>query len=198
MTIKNPGTGRGSPCMRGNTPFLREGVFPWVRSIQISPIRAPIGRSGGYLGDEIAKTGAHCFRKTPDCPSIAGLRGSACSKKGPNRPNWRGDSSRDGLADVEMAERGYGVPVRNTSTKVTLMIRYPGPAYHFPSLSDVGTPGLPHGTTAAGAGSRTFGGRNRKKGGPLFSKNPGLPSDCRIEGVSVLQKGTKLAQLEGR
>jgi hypothetical protein len=122
MTLKNPGTGIRSLCRWGSTPILGERVLPWGRRIQISAIRAPIGRSGGCPGDEIAKMGAHCFTKTPIHRQIAGLRGLACSKKGPNRPNWRGDISRNGLLDVEMTDPGYGDPVRNVSTRETLMI----------------------------------------------------------------------------
>ena len=189
MTIKNPGTGRGSPCMRGNTPFLREGVLPWVRSIQISPIRAPIGRSGGYLGDEIAKTGAHCFRKTPDCPSIAGLRGSACSKKGPNRPNWRGDSSRDGLADVEMAERGYGVPVRNTSTKVTLMISTLARHTTSPHSPTWEPPVYPMGRRQQEPDPALLGDEIAKKGAHCFRKTPDCPPIAGLRGSACSKKG---------
>jgi hypothetical protein len=122
MTLKNPGTGIRSLCRSGSTSILGERVLPWGRRIQISPFWAPIGRSGGCPGDEIAKKGAHCFRETSNCLPIAGFMGLACPKKGPNRPNWRGDNSSPGLLDVEMTERGYGVPVRNVSTRETPMI----------------------------------------------------------------------------
>jgi len=122
MIIKNPDIGRGSPCMQDNLPFLGERVFPWGKRTRISPFWAPIRRSERCPGDEIAKTGAHCFTKNKDCHPIAGLRGSACPKKGLNRPNWRGDISPHGLLEVEMTEHEYGVPVRNISTRVTLVI----------------------------------------------------------------------------
>lgn len=122
MNSEYPGTGRGSSSMQDNPPFLGERILPWGRYIQISPIWAPIGRSGGCPWDEITKKGAHCFRKNPNCRPITGFVEFAASKKGPNRPNWRGDISLHGLLDVGMTERGYGDPIRNVSTRVTLVI----------------------------------------------------------------------------
>jgi len=122
MNPKYPGTGRGSSRMQDSLPFFGEKVLPWGRRIQISAIWAPIRRSGGCPGDEIAKSGAHCFRENPKCRPIAGFAGFTASKKGLNRPNWRGNISPHGLLDVEMTERGYGVPVRDVSTRETLAI----------------------------------------------------------------------------
>jgi len=121
MTRKIPGTGRGLPRMHG-TPG--EGVIP-------GGIQSDLPDSGsdrvflGHPGDEIAKTGADCLRETPDCLPIAGLAGLSCSKKGPNGPNWKGDNSPHGHLDEGLAERGYGGPVRNTLTMVTMKIGTP-------------------------------------------------------------------------
>ena len=123
MTPKYPGTGEGSPVCRTPSPFWERGLSPWGRRIQISAIWAPNRRSGECPGDEIVKKGAHCFRENPYCRQIAGFAGSAASKKGPNGPNWRGDNSPHGLLDGGMTERGYGDPVRNVSTRETLVIR---------------------------------------------------------------------------
>jgi len=115
--------------IRGSTPRMHDtpsclggGVHPWGRYLQISPIRAPIGWFLGCPGDEIAKTGAHCLRKTPDCLPIAGFSGFTASKKGPNRPNCAGDIYLHGLPYVGIPERGYGDPVRSTGTRVTMEI----------------------------------------------------------------------------
>ena len=163
--------------MRGNTPFLREGVFPWVEIHSDLPDSGSDWAVRRVFGGRNRENGGPLFSKTPDCPSIAGLRGSACSKKGPNRPNWRGDSSRDGLADVEMAERGYGVPVRNTSTKVTLMIGTLARHTTSPHSPTWEPPVYPMGRRRQEPDPALLG-DEIAKGGPLFSKNPGLPSDC--------------------
>jgi len=125
MTRKISGIRGSTPRIHGTPSFLGDGVPPWERYIQISPIRAPIGRFLGCPGDEIAKTGAYCLRKTPNCRPIAGFSGFTASKKGPNRPNCAGDICLHGLPYVGIPERGYGDPVRNAGTRGTMEIGNP-------------------------------------------------------------------------
>jgi hypothetical protein len=189
MTLKNPGTGIRSLCRSGSTPILGERALPWGRRIKISPFWAPIGRSGGCPGDEIAKKGAHCFRETSNCPPIAGLRGLACSKKGPNRPNWRGDISRNGLVDVEMTAPGYGDPVRNVSTRETLMIStltrhttFPRPPTWEPLV-------YPVGRRQQEPDPALLGDEIAKKGAYCFRENPNCRPIAGLQGLACPKKG---------
>lgn len=189
MNPEYPGAGRGSVCMQDTLPFLGVSVPPWGRRIQHSPFWAPIRRSGGCPGDEIAKTGSYCLAKTPDCRPIAGFVGSAASKKGPNRPNWRGDNSRNGLLDVEMTERGYGVPVRNVSAWVTLMIgtltRRTSPP-HSPTWE----PRIyPVGRRGQEPDPAHLGDEITKTGSYCFRKNPICPPISGFVGFTVSKKG---------
>jgi len=122
MTRRIPGIRGSTSRMHGTPSFLGEEVPPWERYIQFSPIRAPIGWFLGCPGDEIAKMGAHCFTKTPNCCPIAGFSGFSASKKGPNGPNCAGDICLHGLPYAGIPERGYGDPVRNAGTRETLGI----------------------------------------------------------------------------
>jgi len=197
MTLKNPGTGIRSLCRNGSTPILGERVLPWGRRIQISPFWAPIGRSGGYPGDEITKKGACCFRETPNCCQIAGFVGLACSKKGPNRPNWRGDISRNGLLDVEMTEPGYDDPVRNVSTRETLMIgtltRRTSPP-HSPTWE----PRIyPVGRRQQEPDPVIFGDEIAKKGAYCLTKTPNCCQIAGLRGLACPKKGPNGPNWEG-
>ncbi len=183
MNPKYPGSVRGSSRMQDNPPFLGERETPRGRCNQISPFWAPIGRSGGDPGDEIGKTGAHCFTKTPNFRLIAGFVGFACPKKGPNGPKWWGDSSRDGLADVGMTECGYGVPVLNAGTRVTLMISTLArhtPSWHSPTW---GSPGYSEGRRQQVPDSSIFGDEIAKMGAHCFTE---IPNCCLIAGLREL------------
>lgn len=99
--------------MQVNPSFLEERVLPLGGYIRISPIWAPIWRSGEDPGDEIGKTGVNCFTKTLHCLPIGGFVGFSGSKKGLNRPKWRGNLFPGGLADVETGKCGFGDPTWN-------------------------------------------------------------------------------------
>jgi hypothetical protein len=197
MTLKNPGTRIRSLWRSGSTPILGERVLPWGRRIKISSFWAPIGQSGGYPGDEITKKGAHCFRETPNCCQIAGFVGLACSKKGPNRPNWRGDNSLNGLLDVEMTEPGYGDPVRNVSTRETLMIgtltRRTSPP-HSPTWEPRT---YPVGRQQQVPDPAIFGDEIAKMGAYCFQKTPNCRPIAGLWGLACPKKGPNRPNWEG-
>jgi|EPASupsiteSAE347_1022098.scaffolds.fasta_scaffold00020_170 hypothetical protein len=71
--------------------------------------RAYVSRS--KKGAEITKTGAYCFTISSNYASFGGNRHKLCSKKGPNRPNWTGDTIPDGLGDVAVKKKAcFGSP----------------------------------------------------------------------------------------
>jgi hypothetical protein len=193
MIREIPDTGRGLLRMPGNTG---EGVLP-------GGIHSDLPDSGsdwtfrGYSGDEITKTGAHCFRKTPVCRPIAGFVGLACSKKGPNRPNWKGGSSRHGHLDEGLPERGYGDPIRNAGTRVTLMIgtltRCTSPP-HSPTWE----PRVyPVGRRQQVSDPAIFGDEIAKMGAYCFQKNPNCRPNAGLWGLACPKKGPNRPNWEG-
>jgi len=189
MTRKIPDTGRGSPRIHGTPSFLGEGVPPWGRRIQISPIWAPMGRSGGCPGDEITKTGAYCFRENPVCPPIAGLRGLSCPEKGPNGPKWEGDNSGDGLGDEGITERGYGEPGRNAGTRETLAIGTLTRHMTSPDSPTWKLPVYPVGRRQQEPDPTHFGDEIAKTGAYCFRESSVCPPIVGFAGLSVSKKG---------
>ena len=151
----------------------------------------------GCPGDEIAKAGACCFMKTPNCFPIAGLRGLACPKKGPNRPKWRGDNSPHGLPGVGMPERGYGDPIRGSGTWATPTIgaltrhstsRYP------PTLNP---PVHPVGRRRQEPDPAIVGDEITKTGAYCFTKTPNCPLIAGLRGLACPKKGPNRPNWEG-
>ena len=197
MTPEYPGTGRGSPCMQDNLPFLGERVLPWGRRIQISPFWAPNRRSGGCPGDEIVKIGSHCFRENPDCRPIAGFAGFTASKKGPNGPNWEGDNSPHGLLDAGMTERGYGVPVRNVSTRETLVISTLTRHTTSPHSPTLEPRFHPVGRRENVPDPALLGDEIAKKGAYCFRKTPNCRQIAGFVGLACPEKGPNRPNWEG-
>lgn len=88
-----------------DSPTWELQVYPVERRWQVP--------DPSHSGDEITKTGAYCFRKTPNCLPIAGFVVFSRPKKGPNGPNCAGENSPHGLPDDKRGNPGSGDPGRN-------------------------------------------------------------------------------------